>query len=221
MRIPLFARMRAAKSKGYVPENIRHSGILSYEYVKSAGKSLWLLSFHAPSGVDLIDEIARRIYKNEIVSLNKLKNTMSLIANSIYDHRTQYFRYIDSHCRINCGSGCGLLVYRGENVYTSDGMYRVIPISIAKSVRCRWCGSSVFVGDSWKSYRKYSGYHCGSIDCRRMDFLAGKPQSRGGIDLTPGQRSLLGREAYDSQRAINYLMLVTKEVRKKCKLNKS
>lgn len=77
---------------------------------------------------------------------------------------------------------------------------------------CRWCGETVNFKEHWK---KHDGsVRCNRRDCRRMEYLQHTPQSRGGIDLTPRQRQGLNWEAWNTQKTINYLALVAKEIKR-------
>ena len=92
-------------------------------------------------------------------------------------------------------------------LFWRDGRYQ-------QCAPCRWCGEFVQFKQSWKE--SDGGVRCNRRDCRRIDYLRYKPQSKGGIDLTPKQREALGRnrEAWDTQRTINYLLLIAKEAKR-------
>ena len=81
---------------------------------------------------------------------------------------------------------------------------------------CRWCGTLLQFREHWVR-RDDKTIRCNSYDCRRMDYLEHRPQSRGGINLTPAQREGLDKEAWPTQRAINYLILRAKELKHGCK----
>lgn len=83
---------------------------------------------------------------------------------------------------------------------------------------CRWCGEPTLFRESWIS-KADGSIRCNRRDCRRLDYLQHTPQSRGGIDLTPNQRKALSREAWNTQKTINYLALVAKEAKRGRKSN--
>ena len=85
-------------------------------------------------------------------------------------------------------------------------------------IPCKWCSKPVLFNPAWK-HRSESDVHCNGRDCRRMDYLQHKPQSRGGIALTPRQRKEVGREAWDTQKAINYLLFKVKETKRASRAN--
>jgi hypothetical protein len=83
---------------------------------------------------------------------------------------------------------------------------------------CRWCQTPVLVNPKWK--KSYNGtVRCNSRDCRRIEYLQHVPQSRGGIDLTPTQRKATEYAAQDTQKVINYLVLITKETKRANRAN--
>lgn len=82
---------------------------------------------------------------------------------------------------------------------------------------CRWCATPVLIPE--KTGPRYQPFRCKAADCRRMDYLSDLPQSRGGIDLTPRQRKETAYEAWDTQRAINYLIFKVKEAKRESRAN--
>lgn len=221
MRIPLFQIIRRAKEKS-VPPEIKHSGILSYHWLMENKMGLWFLAYELPRGIETIEEIAKRIHKKEIINRTTYEKTCKKIAKTIYGP-APYRNYVSNYCSTRCGEGFGNVFAFGE---WSSGMIwndEFIQIKEAKTVPCRWCGSRVIVTDKMekKGLYKHYGAHCNSYDCRRMSHFWKIPQSKGGIALTPKQRQTTLYEAWDSQIAINYFLQVTKEVKRKCKSNKS
>jgi hypothetical protein len=86
-----------------------------------------------------------------------------------------------------------------------------------KKKPCRWCCKPTVYKDQWQRYD--GSIRCNAPDCRRMDYLEHVPQSRGGIDLTPAQRRELVPQAWPQQRAINYLLLRSKELKRATRAN--
>jgi hypothetical protein len=82
---------------------------------------------------------------------------------------------------------------------------------------CRWCDEPVQFREHWKAFD--GSVRCNRRDCRRMEYLQHKPQSKGGIDLTPRQRQAVNGEAWNTVKTINYLALVAKEQKRGRKSN--
>lgn len=214
MRTPLFILMREAKQSPWTPSELRHSGILSFQYLSEKRQRAWLYYWESPKGTQFIAEIADRIHKAEPVKASTYIETKKRIAETVYSG-APLTNYINRLGWVRCGdqSASGLR-FGGEWTNWSgrhSHMTRRIEIKPAAMKPCRWCGKRVEFKPHWVDWR--GQIRCNAPDCRRMSYLAEKPQSRGGIELTPAQRKELDREAWDTQRAINYLNLRAKEIR--------
>lgn len=210
MRLPLFVQMRMAKSRKMAPAELQHSGILSLQYMNDELIPLTLFSWERPNGVFVIDEIAYRATRGTVITERELHKLRYRIAKTIYS-ATPLANFARHHCHLlekrSCGAEDQALVVNGEIQRPKEE--KSIPIQIAPKKPCRWCGKQVFYRNSWVAWD--GTVRCNSRDCRRIDYLAYRPQSRGGVDLTPNQRKGLDHEAWDVQRAINYLLLIAKE----------
>lgn len=78
--------------------------------------------------------------------------------------------------------------------------------------RCRFCGAPV---EKYRFKKTHHDYFCARPECRHMAWLADRPQSRGGIDLTPTQRKTTARTLWDQVRVLNYLNAKAKQARRK------
>ena len=214
MRTPLFFWMREAKQNPLVPRELRHSGILSLEYLNNQNTRAWLHFTNAPTGVSIIEDIADRIHRSQPVKESTYRATLIRIAHYVY-RNAPLTNYINSRGRFRCGQEiCAGVRDRGKwtnwtgvNVHSSS----CIEIKAVPLKPCKWCGQRIEFKPKWVD--GYGKIRCNAPDCRRMSYLEHRPQSRGGIDLTPAQRKELDRDAWDTQRAINYLNLRAKEIR--------
>lgn len=225
MRTPLFVLMRAAKEQPGVPDGLRHSGILALHWMRNNGRNF--LYFAKPmNGVDAIDAIADRIFREHWpVTGKRVARVRAAIAESVYEHATPLSNYLRNHVQPLLEHVCSRepmkRSFMGVSLLHDRGGMRwprreVMPIHPVKCAPCKWCGRRVFPKPSWPEFQCTKGYsargvHCNSKDCRRMNWLQNTPQKRGGIDLTPRQRASLDYEAWDTQRALNYLLLIAKE----------
>lgn len=218
MRYPLFVLMRQAKKHHLVPKELRHSGILSLEHVRSLPHArLWLFSWETPSGGGFIEAIADRIYRGKIVREQDFRATMVRIAQTIYGG-SQVAHFRKNHGPKPPKVACGHewqdgLRCNGKWIGWDSRRGKTIPIEKAPQKPCRWCGKPVIFKPEWLAWYDKT-VRCNAPDCRRMDYLKDKPQSRGGIDLTPVQRRSLDPEAWNTQRAMNYLQLRAKELKR-------
>lgn len=215
MRTPLFVSLRYARQSTIVPADLKHSGILSLEYLRTQERRLWAYVWNAPCGEQMIDEIADRIHRQSPVKESVFCETRIKVARRIYTSGAPLTNYIKKHRVTRCGRQIALGVrVNGEwTGWTSDPLRsgNGIEIKPVPMKPCRWCGKRVEFKPHWVDWR--GQIRCNAPDCRRMSYLAEKPQSGGGIELTPAQRKELDREAWDTQRAINYLNLRAKEIR--------
>ena len=231
MRTPLFVQMmRLGSLVGSAPKEIQHSKVLSVCWLREhRAYSFGFYVLNSNRGGDaIISVIAHRVLRNRLPANGAtVAKVRERIACKIYDHPTQLGRYIRAHVEpfLNCG-------FDHQSLFFDDGDYglrlawvdklKQIPIKENKGVPCVWCGSRVYPSKKWEDrnmrFRLLKGYHCNSYDCRRMSHLSQIPQSRGGIDLTPAQRIATNYdasyEAYNAQRALNYLQLVAKEIKR-------
>jgi hypothetical protein len=221
VRRPLFVFIRAAKEHPSVPPELKHSGILSLEWIiENRRGEVWPLYYYPPpSGSRAIEEVAQRIFKNR----GPVRNTaygaaLERVAESVYDSSSQlslFIRRNDHYTKSGCFANNGddqQRIYETGSKPWDTFHTKTIPIALAKKKPCRWCDRPVFYKDKWI---KWNGtVRCNSAVCRRIDYLQDIPQSRGGIDLTPAQRKASPREAWDTHRAINYLALVAKETKR-------
>lgn len=219
MRYPLFVLLREAKARPGVPQELKHSGILCLEWLRKNNRALWLFGHQKPNGTSFIDEIADRVHKNIAVKESVFNSTRQQIAQTIYTS-SPLANYINRYCHSVCGSRHAMGIrengkwsaFGSETIRAATKDIKIHPQQVKP---CRWCGEKVFFKKQWVEYD--GTIRCNAPDCRRMDYLQNIPQSRGGIDLTPTQRNALDREAWRTQKAINYLNLRLKEVRKSCK----
>lgn len=215
MRTPLFVTLRYARQCALVPEDLKHSGILSLEHMRAQDRRLWTYVWDAPSGTEIIDEIADRIHRQAPVKESVFCETRIKVARRIYTSGSPLTNYINRHRFNQCGGEIALGVRIGGawTGWTSDPLRAGVGIEIkpVPMKPCRWCGKRIEFKPSWVDH--HGRIRCNAPDCRRMSYLEHTPQSRGGIDLTPNQRKHLSWEAQDGQKAINYLMLRLKELK--------
>lgn len=214
MRVPLFYWMSEARQNPLVPKELRHSGILSLEFLRNQNTRAWLYLSNAPTGTALIEDIADRIHRQKPVKESTYRETQIRIAHYVYSN-APLTNYINRMGRFRCGAEiCGGVRASGKwTNWTGKHSYSANQIEIkpVPMKPCKWCGKRVEFKPKWVDW--HGQIRCNAPDCRRMSYLAEKPQSRGGIELTPAQRKVLDREAWDTQRAINYLNLRAKEIR--------
>lgn len=213
MRYPLHVMIRAAKNHHMVPAELRHSGILSFEWMVKNFLPLWTWRSDMPNGFHLIEEVADRIYRGIPVKADSYFATCRRISERLYEHRTPLDRALKKYSGHRCGDKDSLGI-RISGEWTGCRYAKVIRIEPAPKLPCRWCGRLVFYRPEW--IRWDGTVRCNAPDCRRIDYLADKPKSKGGIALTPAQRiTITDREARNTQVMINYAMLRAREVRKK------
>ena len=214
MNLPLFVLIRGWKNSPRSPQELRHSGILSLDWAKGGNSRHWLFSWDRPSGTDAIDDICARVFREKgPVRIQDVARVRKAFANRLYESHVQLTHYErrnvlpwQSGCFIRDDDDCQRLYVDGRRA----GFFRkTIPIMPAPVRKCRWCAAPTLFKEHWKRYD--GSIRCNRPDCRRLDYLENVPQSRGGIDLTPRQRQHLDREAWPTQKLINYLMLVAKE----------
>lgn len=201
-----------------IPAEIRHSGILSLQYMREIGRGDRIFFMEKPVGTEFIMAIADRCTRGRIVRRYEYESIALKAAKRIYDDDKHVRRFFSNHCptlRSKCGHRAfGGLILDGELVgYESE----FIPIYRAPTKPCRWCGKAVEFKPNWlkpSSLNLYGTVHCNAPDCRRMDWLSNKPQKHGGINLTPRQREETDYEARDTVRAFNYLQLRIKEAKR-------
>lgn len=239
MRFPLFALMRGLSEGGarQCPEEIRHSKILCVRYLQEK-MPRYFASYVVGvfgGGHEVIDAMVIRLLKGRMPAVGStVARLRRKIVNRVYAHGAQVSRYLrdeviplERMCRpMSEREDMSTLFYvdgkRLRQSYWISGHWSPdLRITEDKGVPCAWCGSRVYPKLSWRvKYRWRSGlYHCNSFDCRKMHHLSDIPQSRGGIDLTPSQRKALDFEAWDGQRALNYLALVAKEIKRGSRAN--
>ena len=233
MRTPLFVWMRYAQSHPHVPKELRYSKILSFQFLSERYIGMCRLSFlPLMSGHGVIDCIVGRILRESgLVRSHEVSALRLFVAETIYEHPTQMVHYergqvhrLESGCFTDRSSdyvGMPSRLYFGGRRACSHMRVIDIPVKPAPARVCAWCGCRVYLSFSWEQdpRNKYKSIHCGSRDCRRMNYLQDVPQSRGGIDLTPAQRDKTAYEARDTQRAINYLLLIAKEKKRASRNN--
>lgn len=197
MKLPLPVLMRLSfrmPAMRDVPEGIRESRIMSLQFLREGLGRHWHAATHGcGNGAAAIDEMIARIE-------------------------------VRRGGRLSWQDRASLMEMYAPRVYSGTPCVNYLKRLPAKRP-CRWCGSVVWYRESdrfslihgWP----HPGVHCNSRDCRRMSWLADKPQSKGGIELTPSQRASLQYSAWDTQRAINYLNLVAKEIKRARKQNPS
>lgn len=233
MRRPLFSRMRAAAGCRLVPAEMRHSPVMCVQYLQEQNPYFFRMYLDTMNGRDIIDAISLRCLRSKMpVSGAELARVQKRIAPSIYDHGGQLSRFFQDTLALE--SMCRSRLDEVQNLYFNDGNklrhawgiqrdHRPIFLRVERGIECRWCGATIFPKASWEKHqwdhKTYNGYHCGSRDCRRMNYLQDVPQSRGGIDLTPSQKRALDYKAHDGQRALNYLQLVAKEIKRGSRAN--
>jgi len=212
VRYPLFILLRLAKKRKAVPDDIAHSGILTLEYLRKQGRDFVVWAWEKPIGTDFIDEIADRATRGRILRRWEFVAIRWRIAKTVYAG-APLSNYERNHCHPynnRCGGDIGGLRFGGE--WVGQRPWSRIEIHDTPKKPCRWCAKPVYFRPAWVDpYDK--SVRCNGRDCRRMDYLRLTPQSRGGIDLTPNQRKALDRKAWDTQRAINYFNLITKEIK--------
>lgn len=214
MRTPLFALMRAAKQSHFAPDALKHSGILSLNWLQEKARPICLYRWDAPKGTVFIEEIADRIHRTHSVKESTYNKTKARIARTVYTG-SPLTNYLNGLRLGRCGDESASGIRCGGEwsnwTGTHSRLSRRIEIKAAPVKPCRWCMTPVFYKPKWVDH---SGtVRCNRPDCRRLDYLRFTPQSRGGIDLTPKQRKELDRAAWDTQRAINYLNLRAKEIK--------
>ena len=221
MRVPLFANLAASKRCGLIPEQLRHSGILSREYLRGIGRADFVCFWEKPSGPEIIYAIARRCTRGRIMRARDYEALLMRVARTIYQHSTPLANFRRNHCPSVDFKECGGarrsgLVLDGKYTAWWEPKHAVIKIHLAPARPCRWCGARVELRPRWPRYRTeaWGSVHCNAPDCRRMDWLSDKPQKHGGINLTPRQREETDYEARDTVRAFNYLQLRIKEAKR-------
>lgn len=221
MRLPLFVYLRAAKKNKLVPAELRHSGILSLDWLCRQNLPVWHFFDKPTDGVTAIDLMADRILKYRgFVRVQVVSALRERLAGRIYDSSSKVQVYARRHCAMR--SGC--FARADGRLNEDDGLARLysgskrlifyrptIGIAVAKWLPCRWCGCRVYYKESWKDY--YGNVRCNGPDCRRIEYLQNKPQSLGGIDLTPRQRKSTPTQAWATIKVANYLALKAKEKR--------
>lgn len=221
MRVPLFFRLAVSKRCHLVPPELRHSGILSSEYLRGIGRADFVWAWEKPSGLDIIYAIALRCTRGKIMRRQTFESLLLKIARTIYEHATPLAYFTHHHCPSTSRNACGViglngLVLDGRHLDCWEPKYGTITIHPAPSKPCRWCGARVELGRRWPGWRTahWGKVHCKSPICRHMDWLSDKPQKHGGINLTPRQREETDYEARDTVRAFNYLQLRIKEAKR-------
>jgi len=224
VRRPLFVYLSAARKNIHVPDELRHSGILSLQWlIENKRGEVWPLYFiQPPNGPEIIDTMVDRIMRGKWPAIGQtIAYLRERISESIYEASSQVGLYRGRHVLPLLARN----VEHGQNLYTEGSRCaydlgygrKVIAIKAAPKLPCRWCGTLVFYKESWLRGQVFgtSGtVRCNGPDCRRMDYLQYIPQSRGGIDLKPDQRKALSPEAWPTQRALNYLELRAKEIKR-------
>lgn len=239
MKRPLFIFLAAAKRHPCVPQDLKHSGIKSLEWVRANRNGIvWPHYFDKPpSGTEVIERITCRIFRGKWpVSGQELGRVLVKVADRIYEGGQHSAKYYDNHIAYKLRKE-----QDGQNLYTKWPQFelwhvafpnfKVIPINSAPKLPCRWCGKPVYFKDSWLGEPIHGAdgrywwstsnktVRCNGRYCRHMDYLRFKPQSKGGIELTPKQREGLSPDAWDGQRALNYLALVAKEIKRASRAN--
>lgn len=201
-------------------ERANGSPIMSIQIAREHDRTIWLFSWEAPKLCDALNEICARICRKlGPIRAQDMLQIRERVAARIYGGNKfgHMEKAIDYHFH---QSGCFVKpeTIPPQRLWTSTGraswIDRRVLVSVvpAKTKPCRWCGDRIEYKESWL---KWGGLvHCKKPDCRRMEYLKNIPQSRGGIDLTPRQRDLLKGPAQDTQRALNYLQLIAKEVKR-------
>lgn len=214
MRTPLFVWMREAKLSPFVPNELRHSGILSLQWLSKNKMPTRVYRWEAPKGTVFIEEIADRIHRAHAVKESTYTKTLERIARTVYTG-APLTNYINRLGWVQCGaeSASGLRCSGEWSNWTNrhSRMTERIEIRPIPMRPCKWCSKRVEFKPEWVD--RHGQIRCNAPDCRRMSYLEHTPQSRGGIDLTPAQRKELDREAWGTQRAINYLNLRAKEIK--------
>lgn len=217
MRVPLFAMMSAAKTHHMVPDHLRHSGILSFQWLAENSFSGLGYLYARFSGTDLIDQIVARVLREKVpVRSQEVARIRELVADRTYDSGSQFSLYQQRHVS-PYKSGCFTTENDGlQRICGADGrmswqgrMIGFLPVVSVKPEQCKYCGRVVFPKDTWK--REHVTFHCGGRDCRRIEYLSNVSQSRGGVDLTPAQRRAYPYRSHNSVRVINYLSFLAKE----------
>lgn len=207
MELPLFFLMRRAKERAkHMPalNDVAHSPVLTVERMREQGISYSLFYFQAPRGTDAIDAIIERITKRTPMRESDAVKIKKRLAARIYEHGSSYANYTRHHCvRPKCGDGS--LISNGAHVPTA---WKCIWLEEAPKAVCKWCMRVFFPTFTAQPGKQY---HCGSRDCRRIEYLSNRFQSQGGIDLTPKQRQLVRQENWQTQRVANYLMRLSLE----------
>lgn len=226
MRAPLFVWLRFASGHPLVPDELRYSKILSFQYLAGRSNGIGYLSFWQPmDGAQRIDCIVDRILRERgNVRFQEVARIRSAVAKTIYESSTQLSLYHSRHVS-GWGSGCFSrrnedCIGFGQRLYaagdTRSRYMRTVDVRIVEAPKmpCAWCGMQTFFRESWFSRFGNRKIHCNAPECRRAHHLQHIPQSRGGIDLTPSQRKSTSREAWDTQKAINFLILRVKEIKR-------
>jgi hypothetical protein len=218
MREPLFSRMQAAKRRAEVPQQLRHSGILSLLWLRENNLGLRVYFVRGPQGTDLINELCTRIakYKGGI-RFQDLRLMRLRIGESIYGN-APFLRQYANDCNRDLVSGCfaeeGPYVQRmyfgGHREFHTVDCAAII--TEAEKKPCRWCGAHVYFKKEWLDYKKT--VRCNSRECRAIDHFQKIPQSRGGIALTPKQRESSTPDAWPLLIMNNYLVKVAKELKR-------
>lgn len=239
MKRPLFVFLEAAKRHPNVPRELKPSGIKSLEWIIEHGNgTVWPLYFDKPpSGVEIVERITCRIFRGKWpVSGQELARVLMKVSDRIYECSQHADKFQRDHVSHKLSKK-----QEEQNLYDKWPQFstwkrlipntKTIPIKSAPKLPCRWCGTMVFYKDSWLGEPHHNGLgaywwnssaktvRCNSRTCRHLDYLRFIPQSKGGIDLTRKQRDGLSWDSWDGQRALNYLAIVAKEIKRASRAN--